>query len=155
MKPGRKATDLLYMTYIISVLKTLSCHGIFAFFAFHMLPWMFPAPCKEHHLFPCLPRTEYGPEARWATSVPWRQLSPREAKEDTAACKASGCPRFTASTSPITSMILPRQPLLIPGPRESLFQSLLCPWDLSFKWHQQKADEAIGGAYLWFLGEQT
>lgn len=47
MKPGRNETDLFYMTYIISVLKMLFGHGIFAFFAYCMLPCMFPAPCKE------------------------------------------------------------------------------------------------------------
>lgn len=47
MKLGRNEIDLLYMTYIISVLKILFGHGIFAFFAFCMLPSVFPAPCKE------------------------------------------------------------------------------------------------------------
>lgn len=131
MKLSMNETDLFYMTYIISVLKMLFGHGIFAFFAYCMLPCMFPAPCKElsticSHASLQLNMLLKHVEPHWCPEA----TIPCEAKEDTAACQASGCPRFTASTSPITSMILPRQPLLIQDPRESLFKSLLCPRDL-------------------------
>lgn len=131
MKLGRNGTDLLCMIYIISVLKIQFRHGIFAFFAFHISPWMFPAPCKElsticshaslqlnmflKHVEPhrC-PGGNHLPVKQKRTLLPARLLA---------------APGFTASTSPTTSTILLRQPLLIQDPRESLFKSLLCPRD--------------------------
>jgi len=50
MELGRNGTDLLYMTYrfsIISILKTLSGHRNFVYFAFCMSPCKVPAPRKE------------------------------------------------------------------------------------------------------------
>lgn len=132
MKPDRSGTDLLYMTYIISVLKKLFGHGIFAFFAFHISPWMFLAPCKElsticSHASLQLNMLLKHVEPHWC---PGGNHLPVKQKRTLLPARLLAAPGFTASASPTTSTILPRQPLLIQDPGESLFKSLLCPRDL-------------------------